>query len=76
MKREHLLKIIPWIKRVLGTLTVIIWIAVILEISKSPAPFAEEAPYCIVSTMIIFTILSGLFKALEYWERQLRGDSK
>jgi len=76
MKKENLLKIIPWIKRVLGVSTVIIWIAVIIKIASSPAPFAEEAPYCIISTMIIFGILSAAFKGLEYWERQCNADSE
>ena len=70
MKQENILKIIPWVKRVLGIATVIVWMAVILKIASSPAPFIEEAPYCIVSTMIIFGILTAAFKGLEYWEIQ------
>ena len=71
MKKENLfIKSIPWIKRVLGVSTVIIWIAVIMKIASSPAPFAEEAPYCIVSTMIIFGLLTAAFKGLELIEKK------
>lgn len=70
MNRENLLKTIPWIKRVLALLTLIIWIAVIAKIASSPAPFIEEAPYCIASTMIIFGILTALFKGLEFLEKK------
>jgi len=70
MKQENVVKMIPWIKRVLGVSTVIIWIAVIAKIASSPAPFIEEAPYCIASTMIIFGILTAAFKGLEYLEKQ------
>jgi len=74
MKNGNLLKIIPWIKRVLAVLTVIVWIAVILKIASSPAPFLEEAPYCIASTMIIFGLLTAAFKGFELWEKRLRDD--
>ncbi|SFV65645.1 hypothetical protein MNB_SV-3-298 [hydrothermal vent metagenome] len=43
---------------------------IIYKISQSPAPFKEQAPYCMVSTMIIFGLLSMGFKGLEYWEKK------
>lgn len=61
---------ITWTKRVLAVSATIIWIAVIAKIASSPAPFIEEAPYCIASTMIIFGILTTAFKGLEYLEKQ------
>jgi peptidoglycan/LPS O-acetylase OafA/YrhL len=70
MKNGKLLKIIPWVKRVLAILTIVIWIAVILKIAGSPAPFLEEAPYCIASTMIIFGLLTAAFKGLELLEKR------
>jgi len=72
MKQESLLKVIPWIKRILGLSTIILWIFVIAKIASSPAPFIEEAPYCIASTMLIFGLLTAIFKGLEYWEKQLK----
>jgi peptidoglycan/LPS O-acetylase OafA/YrhL len=62
--------LILWIKRALGFTAIILWISIIYTISKSPAPFMEQAPYCMVSTMMIFGLLSLGFKGLEYWERK------
>jgi hypothetical protein len=39
---------------------------------KDPAPFNELVPYCMGSTMLIFGILTALFKGLEYWEAQIK----
>jgi len=39
---------------------------------KDPGPFAELAPYCMGSTMLIFGVLTGIFKGLEYWEAQIK----
>ena len=62
--------LVLWIKRALGFTAIILWISIIYTISKSPAPFMEQAPYCMVSTMLIFGLLSLGFKGLEYWERK------
>jgi peptidoglycan/LPS O-acetylase OafA/YrhL len=69
METETKKQIIRWGKRILGVGAFIIWIDVIITISGSPAPFIEQAPYCMISTMIIFGILTGIFKGLDYWER-------
>ena len=61
---------ILWLKRILGFVAISLWIFIIYSISKSPAPFAEQVPYCMVSTMMIFGLLSMAFKGLEYWEKQ------
>ena len=61
---------ILWIKRVLGFSAIILWISIIYTISQSPAPFIEQAPYCMAGTMLIFGLLSLGFKGLEYWERK------
>jgi len=70
MKKETLMTLITWTKRLLGLIASLIWGYVIFTISQSPAPFIEQAPYCMVSTMLIFGILTAIYKGLEYWERQ------
>jgi hypothetical protein len=32
-----------------------------------PEPFMVQAPYCIGSTMLIFGLLTLLYKGLDYW---------
>ncbi len=63
--------IIRWLKRIAVIMTIIIWIYVIYGFIKNPAPFSELALYCMGSTMLIFTVLSAVFKGLEYWERNI-----
>ena len=70
MENKQKQTIILWIKRILGFTAIGLWIYIIYTISKSPAPFMEQAPYCMVSTMMIFGLLSMVFKGLEYWEKQ------
>ena len=70
MKKEQKTLIITWLKRFVGFLAIGLWGVVIFTISKSPAPFAEQAPYCMGSTMLIFGILTGIHKGLDYWEKQ------
>lgn len=69
MQKETQLRLIIWIKRGLGFTAIGLWIVVIYTIAKSPAPFMEQAPYCMVSTMMIFGLLSMSYKGLEYWEK-------
>ncbi len=68
MKKEKQYTIILWTKRLLGLLTFLVWGYVIFTISQSPAPFAEQAPYCMASTMLIFGVLTAVYKGLDYWE--------
>jgi len=70
MKQETQQTLIFWLKRLLGVTTITLWMYIIYKISQSPAPFKEQAPYCMVSTMIIFGLLSMGFKGLEYWEKK------
>ena len=70
MKRETQQTLILWLKRLLGFTAISLWMYIIYTISQSPAPFREQAPYCMVSTMMIFAILSMVFKGLEYWEKR------
>jgi peptidoglycan/LPS O-acetylase OafA/YrhL len=70
MKKETILTLIIWTKRILGLITFLVWGYVVFTISQSPAPFAEQAPYCMGSTMLIFGILTGIYKGLDYWGLQ------
>jgi len=67
MKRETKEQIVQWAKIILGVTTAIIWISAIIIIYRSFDTFEEEAPYCIISTMVIFGISTALFKGLDYW---------
>ena len=70
MEKETILTLITWTKRLLGLIVVLLWIYVIFTISQSSAPFMEQAPYCMASTMLIFGILTALHKGLDYWSLQ------
>ncbi|NOR54773.1 MAG: hypothetical protein GQ531_01050 [Sulfurovum sp.] len=69
MKTETKHDLIRWIKRILGFTAIVLWISIIYTIAKSPEPFNVQAPYCMASTMLIFGLLSMVFKGLEYWEK-------
>ncbi len=64
MKKE---KIVLWIKRFVALLAIGFWLSVVYEISQMSAPFMEQAPYCMGSTMLIFGILTAIHKGLDYW---------
>ena len=61
--------IIKWTKRIAGLVTIVVWISVLYSIFQAGGVFNEQAPKCIISTMIIFSILTAIHKGLEYWER-------
>ncbi len=68
MKRETRERIVQWAKITLGIVTAVAWISAIIIIYRSFDTFEEEAPYCIVSTMVIFGISTALYKGLDYWK--------
>ncbi len=70
MKKETILLLITWTKRLLGLIAFLVWGYVIFTISQSPAPFIQQAPYCMGSTMLIFGLLTALYKGLDYWTLQ------
>lgn len=70
MEQKTVVSLLTWTKRALGLLAFIAWGYVIFTISNSPAPFMEQVPYCMVSTMLIFGLLSMLYKGLDYWQLQ------
>jgi len=70
MKKETIKNIIILVKRAVGFTAITLWMYVMYTISKSQAPFIEQAPYCMVSTMLIFGLLSMVHKGLDYWSLQ------
>lgn len=70
MKNETKLTFVTWIKRLVGLVAGVLWITVIYKISTSSAPFIEQAPYCMASTMLIFGLLTASHKGLDYWSLQ------
>jgi peptidoglycan/LPS O-acetylase OafA/YrhL len=67
MKNETKLIFTFWLKRLIGVIAGILWISIIYNISQSSAPFIEQAPYCMGSTMLIFGLLTAIHKGLDYW---------
>ena len=60
-------KLLLWTKRLLGFIAIALWLFIIYEISQLAAPFMEQAPYCMGSTMLIFGLLTASYKGLDYW---------
>ena len=67
MNKAQKITMVTWLKRIVGFAAITLWITIIYTIAKSPAPFIEQAPYCMVSTMLIFGLLSAAHKGLDYW---------
>jgi len=70
MKTETKLRVITWIKRLIGVIAGVLWLSIIYTISQSSAPFIEQAPYCMGSTMLIFGLLTAIHKGLDFWSLQ------
>ncbi len=70
MKKETALSLITWTKRLLGVIAFLLWVYVIVMISQSPVPFIEQASYCMGSTMLIFGLLTAVYKGLDHWSLQ------
>ncbi|MEY3090162.1 MAG: hypothetical protein RL113_478 [Pseudomonadota bacterium] len=67
MKNVKKFAIITWSKRFITVSAILLWGFILWSISKSSAPFMEQAPYCMVSTMLVFGLLSAAYKGLDYW---------
>ncbi|KIM10405.1 MAG: hypothetical protein KU38_07485 [Sulfurovum sp. FS08-3] len=65
--------LIQWIKRIVTTLLVALWIAIIIKIASLEVDFNQQATYCIFSTMIIFGVLIGIYQLIERYEGDLKG---
>ncbi len=72
MQTRHIIVTITWLKRLFAAAAIAIWLYVLTIFINDPAPFSELAPYCMGSTMVIFGILTGIFKGLEHWEGHIR----
>ena len=70
MQKETIFTLVTWTKRLLGLIAMLLGGYVIFTISQSPAPFMEQAPYCMASSMLIFGILTAMHKGLDYWSLQ------
>ncbi len=61
--------IILWSKRAAGIATIILWEVILYTIFQSGGSFNDQAPKCMISTMILFGALTAVYKGLELWER-------
>jgi len=68
--------IILWSKRIITTIFIGVWIAIIIKIAGIEADFNQQATYCIFSTMIIFGVLIAIFQLLEGYEKSLEEEPK
>jgi hypothetical protein len=57
-------------KFIAAAAAVSVWVAMLREVFAMGGAFIEQAPYCIAGTMLIFGILTGVFKGLERLERR------
>jgi hypothetical protein len=53
--------------RITTALTIAIWIYIIIKIASMDKSFIAQAPYCILSTFVIFGLLSLTQKAIKWW---------
>lgn len=63
-------KTVLWTKRLVGVIAIGLWLSIIYEISHMSAPFMEQVPYCMGSSMLIFGLLTAIHKGLDYWGRK------
>ena len=66
MEQNARLTLIIWAKRFFGTVAFAVWLYIIYSVIQTPAPFMEQAPYCMAGTMLTFGVLTGIFKGLDY----------
>lgn len=63
---------ISWIKRLIGLTAFLGWGYLLFAVMSTPVPFSEQAPYCMAGTMLIFGVLTAVFKGLERWEAHIK----
>ncbi|WP_456394050.1 hypothetical protein [Nitratifractor sp.] len=61
---------ILWAKRAVAAIAVFVWILLMATIFREGGGMQEQAPKCIFTTMIVFGILTALYKGLEGWEKR------
>ena len=76
MEKKALLNLIIWTKRVSAFVAFGVWISIIYTVIQTSAPFMEQAPYCMAGTMLVFGVLTGIFKGLEKWEVHINTDER
>ena len=59
-----------WLKRGVAIAAVGIWLALIVRIFQSGGGMSAQAPKCIFTTMIVFGILTAIYKGIEEIERK------
>ena len=55
--------------------TFVLWIAALVTIFHSTEGFSKQAPLCMGATMLVFTLATLAYKALERKERQLKSSA-
>jgi len=59
-----------WLKRLTVIAAVGIWLLLLLSIFRSGGGFSAQAPKCIFTTMIVFGILTAIYKGIEHLEKK------
>ena len=59
-----------WLKRGVALAAVGIWMALIIRIFQSGGGMSAQAPKCLFTTMIVFGILTAVYKGIELLERK------
>lgn len=57
------------IKKVIAFCTVGIWLVLLFKIFQAGGDMQEQLPKCIFTTIITFSILTLLFKGIEYMQK-------
>jgi hypothetical protein len=73
MKREEESEMRPrflWMKRGVAAVAIGIWIVLMFRIFTGGGTMADQAPQCIFTTMIVFGVLTALYKGMELWEKE------
>jgi len=59
-----------WWKRGVVAIAITVWFTLMISIFRSGGPFSEQAPKCIFTTMIVFGILTAVYKGIEELEKK------
>ena len=67
-KRDAKAERYRWIKKASAITAVAVWIFLIISIYEEGGVFNEQVPKCMFATMAVFSILTAIFKGVEYLE--------
>lgn len=59
-----------WIKRIMAVGMIGLWFVLMIRIFQSGGNFSDQAPQCIFTTMIVFGILTAIYKGIEQIEKR------